>query len=82
MKKFLYLLTSFSLLFVHGLSLAADNDKATVASKTLSNSPLNSTALVETLLGLGTVLAIIVLLRQDQVYISIHQLRLLIRKIL
>lgn len=62
MNKVLYLLTSFSLLFVHGLSLAADNTEATVASKTLSNSPLNSTALVETILGLGTVLAIIVLL--------------------
>ena len=62
MNRFLTLLANFSLLFVHELSLAADNNEATVSSKTLSNSPLNSTALVETLLGLGTVLAIIVLL--------------------
>jgi flagellar protein FliO/FliZ len=61
-NRFLTLLANFSLLFVHELSLAADNSEATVSSKTLSNSPLNSTALVETLLGLGTVLAIIVLL--------------------
>jgi len=44
------------------ISIAAEGDKTTLASKTLSTSPVSTGALVETLLGLLLVLAVIAFL--------------------
>lgn len=62
MIKLFSLLTSLSLLFFNGLGFAANTEEISSAGKTMTHSPMSSTALIETLLGLGTVLAIIVLL--------------------
>jgi flagellar protein FliO/FliZ len=62
MNKTFSLITGLGLLFINALSFAAENEEIKSAGKTITHSPMSSTALIETLLGLGTVLAIIVLL--------------------